>query len=137
MHLRLPFRASLLVRVLALRDCDGLIGQPGDSGRCLAHIVSCRRSLLVLPGDHELASRIKIDDVTGQHPDIDDIADPPGLYARARWWLLALRQEPDLLRAYRHMPAVTLDQVRDPGEPGDRTGLRPIVDVQGRADLLN
>src|SRR5215469_1031332 len=94
----LPFRASqLLVRVIHLRDGDGLIGQPGDSGRCLANIVSCRRSLLVLPGDHEFASGIKIDDVTGQHPDIDDIPDPPGLYACARWGFLTLRQESDLL----------------------------------------
>src|SRR5208282_2738048 len=133
-----PSHASrLLVRVLPWRDCDGLIGQPGDSGRCLANIVSCRRSLLVLPGDHEFASRVKIDDVTGQHPDVDDIPDPSGLYACARWRVLARRQEPDLLRAYCHMPAVALDHVRDSDEPGHEIGPRPLVDLQWRADLVN
>ena len=46
-------------------------------------------------------------------------------------------QDADLLRADREPAAVALEHVRDADEAGDELGQRALVDLGGRADLLD
>src|SRR4051794_11528503 len=90
-----------------------------------------RRRLEVLPDDDELAAGVQVDDVAGDHPDVDDVADHSRLALAAD----AL-DHVDLLRTNRESPAVALEHVRDADEPGDELGRRMLVHVGRAADLL-
>src|SRR6202008_4785645 len=86
----------------------------------------------VLPNDDELAARVEVDDVTGDHSCIDDFADDTGL-ARPG----AVIPHVNLLRADRDLPPVPLEDVRDAHEPRYELRLRVLVHVRRRSELLD
>ena len=69
-------------------------------------------------------------------PDVGDVAHRARLDVQALGGL-ALLQQADLLGPDREAPPVALDDVRDPHEAGDELVGRMLVDVGGRADLLD
>src|SRR5439155_22534839 len=89
--------------------------------------------LEVLPHNRQLAPRIELDDVPREHPDVDDVANTSGLPVPVPDVL----QHVDLLGPDREAPAVALDDVRHADESGDELGRGTLVDVGGRAELLD
>jgi hypothetical protein len=50
---------------------------------------------------------------------------------------LTVAEQADLLRSHGYVPPVALNQVGNPDEACDEVGLRPLVDLKRRADLLD
>ncbi len=86
--------------------------------------------LEVLVQDRKLAARVELDDVAGHRPHVDRVPD------RARLAFVAGR-DPDLLGTDRVAAPVPLEHVRDADEPGHEHRRRVLVDLAGRADLLD
>ena len=68
--------------------------------------------------------------------DVARVDDGPGLGVHALGGVAA-GQDPDLLGPDREAAAVALEHVRDADEAGDELGQRALVDLGGRADLLD
>src|SRR5260221_124440 len=140
MHSATPNAAAstcaLVIRVTArvlLVDLIGVLRPPFEPDTLafrFEHLL--RRRIEVLADDDELAAGIEIDDVTRDHPDVDDVADDAGLALTAE-----LLGHMDLLRTDREAPAAPLEHVRDADEAGDELRLRMLVDVGGTSDLLD
>src|SRR5438132_5861401 len=114
-------------------DLEGVLGTPLEahpSAPGLERVLGGR--LEVLPDDAELAPGIELDDVSREHADVDDVANPPKLAAAA-----FVEVHPDLLRAHGELPAVPLEHVGDPDEAGDELGCWTLVDLGRRADLFD
>ena len=91
-----------------------------------------RGRLEVLPYDCELASGVELDDVSGEHADIDDLANA------AQFAVAGLVEvHANLFRADRERLPVPLEDVRNANEAGDELRGRTLVDLGRGADLLD
>src|SRR5437899_1195498 len=95
------------------------------------------RGLEVLPHDLQLAAAVEVDEVAGDHPRIDDVADAAGLRLAAAGRCRARVVHADLLGPDSEALAAALDYVRDTHEAGDEGARRPLVDLGRGADLLD
>src|SRR5262249_18701188 len=80
---------------------------------------------------------VEVDDVTREHPRVDDVSDPTGggvpvVTARA-----AVERHADLLRPYGEDPPAAVQDVRRADEAGDERVVGPLVDGLRRTDLLD
>src|SRR5205085_104275 len=78
-------------------------------------------------------ARVEVDEISGDHPHVDDLADDAGLSVRSA----VVVEEIDLLRADRDAPPAALEHIRHTDEAGDELRLRMLVHVRRRADLLD
>src|SRR5262249_27195202 len=104
----------------SLPGFDCVLRTPLEQDSVAALVERVRRGgLEVLLDDDELAAVIEVDDVTGEHPRVDDVSDPAGggvpvVTARA-----ALERHADLLRPYGEDPPAAVQDVRRADEAGD------------------
>src|SRR5919201_3629647 len=81
-------------------DLEGVLGTPLQAHPLAPGLERLLRGRLeVLPDDGELAPGVELDDVTREHADVDDVADPAGL-AIPSWGVTIGVVHLDLLRAH-------------------------------------
>src|SRR6266576_2327124 len=114
-------------------DLEGVLGTPLEANPSAPGFERVLRGRLeVLPYHSELAPRVELDDVSGEHAHVDDVADAAELAAAG-----FVEVHPDLLRSDRELSAVPLEHVRDTDEAGDELGCGTLVDLGRRTDLLD
>src|SRR4051812_584481 len=91
-----------------------------------------RGRLEVLPDDDELPAGVEVDEVSRDHADVDDLAHHSGLAFTA-----VVVAHVDLLGTNRDAPGIPFENVRDAHKACDELGLRMLVDVGRRTDLLD
>src|SRR6266568_1107691 len=114
-------------------DLKGVLGTPLEAHRSAPGLERLLRGgLEVLLDDGQLAPGVELDDVPGEHADVDDVANTSGLAVSA-----LLEMHPDLLRTDCELSAVPLEHVRDADEACDELGGGTLVDLGRYADLLD
>src|SRR5262245_55794535 len=121
------------VRVLwAPREAD-----PPAAG--LQHLGRSR--FQVLPDHHQRSTLVELDRVPRHHADVDHVTDATGLGMRSGVRSVVPFEDVDLLRTDGDRARLTvqrpLEDVRDADEAGDELGVRMLVDLGRRPDLLD
>src|SRR5437762_6774799 len=129
---------SAVLFSFALPGLDCVLRTPLEEHSAAALVERVRRrSLEVLPNDHELAAVVEVDDVTGEHSGVDDVEDPANRCTLVVAPGAAVDRQADLLRPHREGAPAAGQDVRRPDEACDERVVGPLVDGLRRTDLLD
>src|SRR3954467_14839612 len=139
---RLNALLILILRVSPRFDHIGVLWTPGEpDAPALSFERLARRRFEVLSNDHQLSTLVEVDRVARDHSDVVDGADAPALGIGPGLGRFVLFEHADLLRTDREASRVPvprpLEHVRDADEARYELGLRMLVDLGRRSDLLD